>query len=307
MKEVSLFKNLENLAIEDFINFMELSQLLSVRELARRRGRTPSSISRSLAALEDAVGSTLMNRSALGLSVTEEGQKLLGVLNRIVDLTESLSNVSTQERQITIASISFLSTRFIAPSLERLQQKFSEVRMLDFPPDELIASGLRGAFTAALHVGQRDWPQSWTSKKIGDLSWFLCARKDHPLTKKRQLSEAMILEYPFTYPIYWGKSGLVVGDDQFPVSIYKRKRGSATSTAEAAAAVVAVTDQISFLPDIIVLEEVRRGRVTFLAEDRFEVSKPLFLTARSDLMTQASFQWLGDELTAFLGDLRKTH
>lgn len=304
MEQWSLLKNLNDLKVEDFTNFVELSQLLSVRELARRRNTTPSKISRSLASLEESLGQKLMSRSATGLSLTEDGQTLFDALHRILEATENVLGVSRASEQLCLGSISFLSTRVVSHLCGNFLKAFSEARVIDFPPDELVAAGLRGAFNVGLHIGPKDWPQTWVSKKVGEISWTLCARKGHPLGAKKKLTLEEVLKYPFVYPVYWGKSGLVIGDDQFPVSMYKRKRGVATATGEAAAVVISETDHLGFLPDVIVFDEVKRGRMIALAPQSFKVTKPLYLTARADLITQKKFQFLQDEFGKFLGEVQ---
>lgn len=303
MDQTSFLKKIESLSVEDFMTFVDLAQLMSVRELARRRNRTPSSVSRSLAKLESVMEQKLMARSANGVTLTEDGHRLLEVLLHMLEVADGLRGASHAAEQLYLGSISFLSNRLVSLMVHRLHPLFPDIRVLDFPPDELVANGIRGAFNAALHLGTKDWPQSWAVRKIGDVKWMLCVRAGHPLTKKKNLNVDEILEFPFVYPVYWGRGGIVVGDDNFPISIFKRRRGFATSTAEAAALMLLHNDQIGFLPDLIVLEEIQRGRLVQIAPTLFNVVRPLYLAARADVFTQKRFQTLANEFTLFLEQL----
>ncbi len=73
---------------------------------------------------------------------------------------------------------------------------------------------------------------------------------DHPLPNRPSLKK--VLECNFVLPTYWTAEGLVRGNDQFPIPIAKRKAGFETATADAAIPILLATDQIAFLPDLLV-------------------------------------------------------
>ena len=304
MEISGLLKSVESLSMAEFLNFYELSQLLSIRELARRKSQNPSRISRSLSQLEAAIGKPLMIRNPSGMTLTEEGQKLQGILQKLLDVAEGLSTSARGGGQLTLGSNSFLSNRLVAINLGDISKVYPDIRVIDFPPDELVTSGIKGAFDVCMHLGSLDWPQSWESRQIGEISWILCARKDHPLQSRKKIELEDVLEYPFIFPMYWAKSGVAIGDDYFPVSIFKRKRGFGTSTAEAGVVMLRNSDQIGFLPDITVYNEVDNGFVKIIGEDKFRSPKPLFMTVRTDRITQKNFDFLSKQFSNSLKELQ---
>jgi DNA-binding transcriptional LysR family regulator len=172
-------------------------------------------------------------------------------------------------------------------------------RFLDLAPDQIIPVGLRNGFEMAVHFGALAWPGTWSTQSLGKSRWVLCARHEHPLSKRPGL--AQILEFPFVVPTYWTADGLVRGNDQFPIDIKKRKMGFETATADAAVPILLETDHLAFLPNLLVRPFIDRKLLREIrATDLPMISRELFLTVKADAVPAKAFATLASALSASL-------
>ncbi len=272
-----------DLKIEDLINFLELAQLSSVRELARRRNVDPATISRSLARLESILNKKCIQRSASGVRLTAEGNEIYKIISKCLgSLGKLIPDENEAIQPINFGSNSFISMRVLAPVMGNIFNRVGSARIMDFPPDELISAGLKGIFNIAIHFGNLKWPPTWLSQKIGSVKWQLYARSKHPIFDNASISLEQVLDWPFVYPIYWGQTELVAGDDQFPIPMFQRKKGVAASTAESAAVVVRNSDHLAFLPNLIIDDDVKMGFIRKIELPIAKVQKDIFFTVKTD-------------------------
>ncbi|MES2965462.1 MAG: LysR family transcriptional regulator [Bdellovibrionota bacterium] len=296
--------DLDSLRLKDVALFLDLAKTGSIRELARQRGESPGQISKAIRSLEVRLGHPLLRRSAQGVSLTPYATEISSAMEGIrrqQERLEGLSRESAHQKHLSIATTSFLSSHMAPSLLGDLSRHEPDVhfRLIDLAPNQFIQVALRGGFEICLHLSALDWPRTWTSIEVGKVEWQIVCRRGHPLAKKPTLKE--ILEYPFVYPIYWTSEGLRQGDDNFPLAIRKRHRGIETATALSAAHVVAHTDQIAFLPHLVVREMVEHDVLRVLSPTGHKpVAQPLFLSVKSDAMKQKSFSWLKERCEALL-------
>ena len=291
-------EQIASLKINELLIFVELAQVKSVREIARRRKVNPATISRVLVRVEKALDRQLFLRTADGIIPNESGRDLIEKCQQLVNILESLSPGSDSQETLSFGSTSFLSTRFLAPKVEALMKlSKAQVRLLDFPPDELIAAGLKGAFQLALHFERLPWPEAtWTSVPLGEVNWGLYCRKEHPIANMKGLKAEDLLKYPFVYPIYWGATEVTIGNDQLPIPIFRRKKAVGTSTADAAYMCLQSSNLLAYLPSLIADEEVLGGQIKLLKVPWVDVKKTLYLTVRSDSLTKRRLESLVDAL-----------
>lgn len=290
--------DIEEIKMKEIALFVELTQSSSMRDLARRRNMSPGQISKLIAALERKLGVKLVERSSVGIRLTTKAQEILPSLREIHDSQESLSlnfEAAKEAPQLTFASTSFLSSHFLPTVLAQHQNQFPgyKTRLLDLPPDLFLPVALRNGFQICVHVGEMDWPKTWTAEKVGQLHWVLCARKNHPGLSEINLKS--LLKYPFVYPIYWTPEGITSGKDHFPKTSIPRVRGIETATAVSAVEIVRLTNHLGFLPEILVDPLCRTGQLVKVELPQLKsVSQSVFITVKSDKLQQKMFQWLID-------------
>lgn len=278
--------------------FAEVSRQASLRSVARLKGLTPGHVSKILRRLEKKLSVPLFQRSPTGVCLSPDGQRLVRSADSILNLAESLYPGSAAEsrRVVGIGSVSFLASHVLSRILAEGKNPGGRFRLVEVHPDDLLTGGLKGAYESALHVGPLPWTRSWESFRVGFLRWGLLARPGHPLARG-PVSEADVLAYPFVVPSYWTPGGFTPGNDFCPVSWRRRKPGTEVSSAPVAAEVVGHSDQVAFLPQI-----VGRGRLVEVKVDEWTkpVKKPLFLSVRTDAVSQRLYRQLRDRLVSEL-------
>jgi DNA-binding transcriptional LysR family regulator len=298
--------DIEGLRLKEISLFLDLVKTGSIRELARQRGDQPGQISKSIRGLEAKLGSPLIHRSTQGVTLTAYATEILAYLEGIRNFQERLAgHLGTAKNQtvLSVATTSFFSSGFVPSILGEFEKFAPEVhcRLIELPPNQFISVALRNGFEVCIHLRDLDWPKTWSSTEVGRIQWQLCAREGHPLSRKPTLKN--VLEYPFVYPIYWTHEGIRHGDDNFPVPIRKRVKGYETATATSAAQVVAQTDHIGFLPNLVTRPLIQQGAIKVIDVPGVkEVGQSVFLTVKSDAVKQKRFVWLKERCQRLLAE-----
>jgi len=227
-------------------------------------------------------------------------QEILANAERIENVLSGKQNTGVN-RMLAVAGTAFINTHFTTPVVCRSSGLWptTTFRFLDLAPDQMVATGMRGGFDLAVHHNPLSWPNSWVTKKIGKSRWVLCARADHPLSKRPTLKQ--VLEYPFVLPSYWTSEGLLRGNDHFPIPMSKRQTGFETATADAAIPILAETNQLAFLPEILVKAALESGKLKALKVIELPmVQRDLFISAKADSVPAALFENLREKMTLVL-------
>lgn len=169
--------------LEVFIKIVECNSLSIA---AQKLSLAPSSVSRTLAKLEEQLGVILIKRTTRHIVLTDAGQYLyLRAQNLLINLNESLTNTASfyehpqGELKIT-CSIAFGTCH--------LMKLFSEYRMIT--PDVSLSVDLNDHlvnlneenFDIALRITQNP-PLNFAMRKISEIHWLYCA-SPHYLTLK---------------------------------------------------------------------------------------------------------------------------
>ena len=283
---------LEKITLQELEIFSEVGQRKSLRSVARRRNLSPSHISKILKRLEKKMGAELIKRSASGVTLTPHARNLLSTADSILEQARSLNTSSNSKvlppTLMSIGAVSFLASKVVSVTLEPLMQIFPNYRfrIIETTPDHLSQGGVKGIFESAVHVGELEWPRTWETLKIGEIQWKLFARKSHPLKKKS--TKAEVCEYAFVVPNFWTPEGFVVGNDHCPLSWTERKKGIEISSALNALEVILNTDQVSYLPDVIVRDAVARKELKEIHVKEWKVpdTRPVYLSVRADAVSK---------------------
>lgn len=297
--------DLQSLTLQELDLLVSLVRTRSIRELARRQGQLPGQVSKALKRLENKMQKRLVERSVRGVVLTHEGLRVLPIFEDILARAETLRDGQKQQPQQTllgVGSTSFLINHHLVPCLSVPKLTSSvRFRFLEISPDQFTNAGLRHAFEIAFHFGRIEWPSTWFQEKIGEVGWNLCCNSLHPLAKKKTLTPADVLKYKFILPSYWTQEGFSLGDDGGPIAVEKRIKGHETSTAEAAMALVRATDQVAFLPNILIRAFEQRGEVHSLNVRGWETAnRPLYLAVRSDLISKKFYQEIREAVVSRL-------
>jgi DNA-binding transcriptional LysR family regulator len=288
--------DIEDIKIKEIKVFLEILKTGSVREIARHRRTHAGQISKLMTGLERKVGFKLLERSSFGVQPTAKALELLPLFDEIQKSEENIrsSFITTKEKSVLgFAANFFLASHLLPQVFTAFEKPYPQyrLRLLDLPPDNFVPVALRNGFQVCLHTGDQDWPKTWSSTKIGDLHWILCARKNHPVLEHLTLKE--ILKYPFIFPVYWTSEGMAYGKDHFPLPDSQRIRGHETATAVGALEILRRTNQLSFVPEIVARPFLKSGQVVQLEISALKVVRqPVYLTVKNDQVSQKMYDWL---------------
>lgn len=290
---------LADISFEELEIFSLLYREKSVREVARRRHQSPSHISKHLKSLELKLRSSLFVRTQQNLMPTIEAAKFAETAKRLIDLlqvgVEDIHNLEANAAReiISIGTISFLASHLapaIIPRFAKAAPK-ADLRIVEFTHNKLVSHGIEGAFGCALHIGPLDWPKSWETKSLGHLRWSLFASTRSNLEPIVSLQQALMLK--FVVPIDWKGGDYVVGSDFCPLNVHERLKGHEVFTADTAIEVVTLSDQVTYVPDIIAANAVSLGKIRRIEVDGWPVTKQeIFLSVHRDSITKRQFELL---------------
>ncbi|OAF05761.1 hypothetical protein AYJ54_02385 [Bradyrhizobium centrolobii] len=157
--------------------FVTVAETLSFAAAARKLGLSPSATGKAIAALETQLGVRLFNRTTRHVSLTAEGELLLGRARRLqeewnetVTLLSASAGVPQGLLRISLPTVGY---RFLAPHLAEFTRAHPKIRLdLDF--DDRIRDVVAEGFDLAIRSGVL--PDSGLmSRKLGSFRFVLCA------------------------------------------------------------------------------------------------------------------------------------
>jgi DNA-binding transcriptional LysR family regulator len=251
----------------------------------------------------------LFKRTSSGIILTPDAMEVLEKIEQICEISEGIKsigkNISQDQVPLwTIGSISFLITYLLAPTVDILRKSTSKkmrLRLIEFTHNDLVAHGLKGAFDIAIHIEKLEWTHAWHSVLLGELSWKLYGRVDHPLGKNCE--ERDILKFPFIVPTEWSAHRYTMGDDHCPVPVRLRPKGDEAATAGTALELCRNSDQLTFIPEILARGWHARDELTEIKVKEWRpIKNEIYLSVKADVIPR----WLMANLAEALGQLIKS-
>ncbi len=180
-----------------------VAQQGSFAAAARILDMDPSSVSRSVATTEDALGFRLFQRSTRKLSMTEEGQAYLSRITPLLDEFDHAKEAARQSQSAPsgtlklTASVAFTDT-CIVPLLAQFQQMYPDITVELLPTDanlDLAADAIDLAIRLA-PAPKGDL----ISTKLINTRYLVCASPDYlkthpPITRPSDLSDHNCLRF----------------------------------------------------------------------------------------------------------------
>lgn len=166
------------LALEDVSAFLRIADTGSLSAAARLLGLPKSSMSRSVARLESAVGTILVERSSRGLRLTDAGAVFLTSAQRIIAevdeaqlAVDGLVGVPRGTLRIN-AAVTF-AAGLIAPMLPAFLARYPEVRVL-LDTENRVIDLAREEADVAIRVGPLE-DSDLIARKLGVVELWPCA------------------------------------------------------------------------------------------------------------------------------------
>lgn len=166
---------------DDLRYFLAVAREGQMLGAATRLGVSQARLSRHVAALEEAVGARLFDRTTRGSTLTEDGGKLFAIAERVeADVLAGLSDLRGQEEvagTVRIGAPDGFGSAFLAPRLGRFRAAYPELRVQLVPVPRSFSLSEREA-DLAIMVGRPEKGRLRV-KKLVDYSLGLYASEGY--------------------------------------------------------------------------------------------------------------------------------
>lgn len=254
--------------------FVRVAELRSFSAAARELGYSQSAISMQIAQLEEELNTRLFDRVGRSIALTEQGTRFYGHAQNILRMTESacreLTHSGEVSGQLRIAMAESLCMTAFPEVLKKYHQLYPNVQVT------VSASTTTEMFRALAQndvdlVYQLD-NRTYRSDAVVVLEEPVCvvfvAPKDHPLARR----ESVTLEECAAQPFILTEKGMSYRS-QLDACLSRRgleiQPFLEIGNPELIARMVADGMGLSFLPEFVVAESVRRGEVVRLEVEGF--------------------------------------
>lgn len=158
--------------------FIDVARSGSFSAVGRKRGLTPSSITRQIDMLEAVIGASLFVRSTRGLKLTETGDALfaraVGILDALTDMHAEISSLSNSlQGVLRVSCLPTFGKLHILPWLPELHQRYPGLRV-DLDLTERITNPSIERLDAAIRIGQLK-DSALFATRIATQRWLVCA------------------------------------------------------------------------------------------------------------------------------------
>lgn len=276
--------------ITNLQSFLRVAEKASFSAVAAERGVTQPAISRQVSALEDYLGTRLVQRSTQAVTLTEEGRNLLLPAQELVDAAEGIRSLTGQWERKPIGSVRValpvplglhVSDR-IAPLLRRYEDLSIELVMRDHAGN-LVEEGL----DLEVQTGAVD-DLSLICRRVGSMSAVLVASPAY--LESRQLPQHpldltdhhCIVHHRCTNDNIWWFADAhkpnTADDRECSVTVHGR---FSTDNASAAHRAALTGQGIACLSHLLVEDDLASGRLHRLLPDYELRKQPIFITYAS--------------------------
>jgi DNA-binding transcriptional LysR family regulator len=241
---------------------------------ARVLGVTPSALSRAVKELEARLELKLFDRRGRNLVLNSRGVELLASLRDSMRLLESgltrLTGTSFQG-PLLVAAPAPLAATFVVPALADLVRQHPALRpsLASVGAREANDMLLDGRLDLALLDDAVAHP-ALRFEKVGELSYGVYGRTDHPLGRRRRVEPRHLAEHPFVGP--------PAGGDHWPVE-WPRTVAMQVDQLYLGMEVCANGALLALLPDAVVARSASASRLRRLRLE-LPAKVPIFLVRR---------------------------
>jgi len=175
---------------------------------ARTLSLTPSTVSKSIARLEDQLGRRLLHRSSRAMRLTPEGQGFLDAAQRVLDAVEEAEAVGSAVPSglLRIRSVPTFARYQLAPLMPAFRRLHPQLRIEFLLSNERTPSLDDGADVA---IASGDLPSSsLVARRITSSRWVICASPSYLAEHGTPSSPAELDQHEclnFSMPTKWNR------------------------------------------------------------------------------------------------------
>ena len=276
--------------ISNLQSFLRVAETGSFSAVAAQRGVTQPAISRQVSALEEYLGTRLVQRSTQAVTLTDEGRNLLPAAQELVDAAEGIRHITSRGLRRPIGSVRValpvplglhVSER-IGSLLGQYEELSIELIMRD-TIGNLVEEGL----DLEVRVGAVD-DASLTCRRVGSMSACVVAAPSYldgrpPLRHPRDLAgHHCIVHHGHGRDNVWSFTDPSKLTTELDRECAITVSGRFSTDNEAAAYRAAVTGHgIACLSHLLVMDDLEKGRLRRLLPELQLRRQPLFIAYAS--------------------------
>ncbi len=190
--------------------FEAVARLLSFRGAADELSVTRSAVSHQVQALEDFLGTRLLDRNSRGVSLTSAGIALLPEVQTALDrLANAIANLRRQSRNapLTISLLPTFAVRWLIPRLGEFRRQYADIEVrLDASLELVNFAG--SDVDLAIRYGRGDWPGLHCERLIAESLIVVCSpallQRSAPLHEPADLAQHVLL-HNSAHPEEWAQ------------------------------------------------------------------------------------------------------
>lgn len=168
---------------DDLRHFLAVARTGSTLGGARRLGVNQTTCARRVAALEAAMGATLFERRQAGYRLTEVGQRVVALAERVEAEVAALSQTVQADRRVLAGTLRVTTSETLAnmvltPFIGRFREAHPRARV-DVAIDDRKFDIARGEADIALRAGRQPEKTGVVVRRICFLPWTVYGARDH--------------------------------------------------------------------------------------------------------------------------------
>jgi DNA-binding transcriptional LysR family regulator len=192
-----------NLSFRDLEACLAVAELRNFRRAAERCHLSQSAFSTRVAAIEQALGARLFDRTTRAVELTKEGALFIESARRLVgDFTELVEDfqqhTSRRKGRVAIAALPSIASAWLPAVFADFQASHPGITLTlhDVVSDACIVRLREGSVDFAV-ASRPPEGEEMEARLLSEDNFYLVCRRDHPLSSKAGLKARDLAEHPF--------------------------------------------------------------------------------------------------------------
>lgn len=295
---------LADLRAGDLMIFLSVARCQSVNGAARELNMPASQVSKAVARLEEQLGMVLMVRSTRGITISDDGNRLLPQLTELVQRVQQLDRREGVDAAIAVAAPSYMIS-WCAPRIAEALPG-SRVRAIEMAPALIRTLAASNFFDVCITLAAERLPESWISTQVGEMrrSCFAPPELAESLGTPPISLETM-RRVPFVLPVYNANGVYVPVDDGCPLAASQRTAGHEAQTMALALEIASATQQVVFGPLMAAFPFLADGRMVELVIEGWNERDEVYVACNVDRVRAPQQRQIADAVRAALEKLAR--
>jgi DNA-binding transcriptional LysR family regulator len=253
--------------------FVRAAEHLSFATAGRAIGISASAVGKAISKLERALDVRLFQRTTRKVALTEEGELLYQYYRRAIDeLDEAeavLARTARAPRGRIKVSLPTIGYRFLVKEIPEFQRRYPEVA-LDIDFNDRIVDLIEDGVDVAIRSGDLA-DSAMMSRRLGEYRFLVCASPDYLRRAGTPRSAAELPDHTclrFRYPSTGKLQDWELSEGALTGRHARESETLVCNNMEGLRAAAIAGLGLAYMPDFLVTDAIRDGRLTSVLHDR---------------------------------------